>query len=272
MIFYSVVNSVAFNLGPIPVHWYGLIIGSAIFLALYLTMREAKRLDINPDYFVDLVMYGVPAAIIGARLYYVIFRWEYYGQHPGEIIAVWQGGLAIHGGLIGALLVGFLYARRNKLSYWLLADIAAPSILLGQAIGRWGNFINQEAHGGPITENTRWIIDLLPGWIAEQMNIQGVYYHPTFLYESLWSITGVILLMFWLRRQPWVRRGEVFLSYFIWYSIGRFFIEGLRTDSLMLTESLRVAQVISIVIIAAACILIWYRRRAGYADKQYGKQ
>lgn len=272
MTFLSVIDSVAFRIGPISVHWYGIIIGSAIFLALYLAIREAKRLGIDPNHFVDVVMYGVPAAIIGARIYYVTFRWEYYSQNPGEIIAIWQGGLAIHGALIGAFLAGLIYSRVKKISFWLMADVAAPSILLGQGIGRWGNFINQEAHGGPITEQSQWIINILPAWIAEQMNIGGVYYHPTFLYESIWNFAGVLLLVFWLRRQPWVRRGEVFLVYFIWYSIGRFFIEGMRTDSLMLTETLRIAQVMSIGIIMVASVLWWYRRAYGFADKKYGEE
>ncbi|OEF97835.1 prolipoprotein diacylglyceryl transferase [Desulfuribacillus alkaliarsenatis] len=272
MFFYSVIDSVAFRIGPLSVHWYGIIIGSAIFLALYLALREAKRLGINQDYFVDVVMFGVPAAIIGARLYYVAFRWEYYGQNPGEIIAVWQGGLAIHGGLIGALLAAYIYTRVKNISFWMMADVAAPSFLLGKAMGRWGNFINQEAHGGPITEKSQWIIDILPWWIAEHMNIGGVYYHPTFLYESLWNVAGILLIIFWLRRQDWVRRGDVFLGYAIWYSVGRFFIEGMRTDSLMLTETLRIAQVMSGGIIIGAAVLMWYRRANGYADKKYGEQ
>jgi len=272
MIFFSVIDPVAIKIGPWPIHWYGLIIGSAIFLALYLAIREAKRININPDYFVDVVMYGVPAAIIGARIYYVIFRWEYYSQNPGEIIAVWHGGLAIHGGLIGALLVGYIYSRLKKISFWTLTDVAAPSILLGQAIGRWGNFINQEAHGGPITENYQWLINILPQFISEQMNIQGVYYHPTFLYESLWSLVGVLLLMLWLRRQPWIRRGEVFLSYLIWYSVGRYFVEALRTDSLMIGDTLRTAQVTSIIIIITASVLLLYRRKSGNANAKYGEQ
>ncbi len=271
MTYFAVFDSVAFYIGSRPVQWYGLIIGFGIFLGLYLATREAKRVGISPDFFVDLVLYGVPIAIVCARLYYVVFKWDYYSQHLDEIVAIWNGGLAIHGGLIGAVLTGYIYTRIKKISFWTMADIAAPSILLGQAIGRWGNFMNQEAHGGPITESTQWIMDILPSWISEQMNIQGVYYHPTFLYESLWSLVGVILLIFWLRKQPWVRNGEVFLGYLIWYSLGRFFVEGMRTDSLMLTDMLRIAQVISIVIIIVAAAIIWFRRTQGYANKRYGE-
>ncbi|OEH86804.1 prolipoprotein diacylglyceryl transferase [Desulfuribacillus stibiiarsenatis] len=267
---FSVIDSVALQLGPIQIHWYGLIIGSGIFLALYIALREVKRLGLNPDHYIDVVLVGVPVAVIFARIYYVAFQWDYYGQNPGEIFAIWQGGLAIHGALIGTILTGYIYVRMKKISFWNMGDIAAPSILLGQAIGRWGNFINQEAHGGPITEETQWIINILPNWIAEQMNIGGTYYHPTFLYESLWSIAGVLLIIFVLRYQTWIRRGEIFLSYLLWYSVGRFFIEGMRTDSLMITESLRTAQVISIVLILLSVFALWYRRKYGYADEKYG--
>lgn len=242
-------NPIAFQLGPIAVHWYGIIIGLGALLGLWLAVREGERRGLHKDTFVDLVLFAIPIAILCARAYYVIFQWGYYSEHPDQIIQIWNGGLAIHGGLIGAVLTGIIYAKVKGLSFWKLADIGAPSILLGQAIGRWGNFMNQEAHGEAVSraflENLH-----LPDFIINQMYIDGQYYQPTFLYESLWSFTGVVVLL--LLRKANLKRGELFLIYVIWYSMGRYFIEGLRTDSLMLTENLRIAQVISIVLILCA--------------------
>ena len=259
-------NPIAFQLGPIAVHWYGIIIGLGALLGLWLAVREGERRGLHKDTFVDLVLFAIPIAILCARAYYVIFQWGYYSEHPDQIIQIWNGGLAIHGGLIGAVLTGIIYAKVKGLSFWKLADIAAPSILLGQAIGRWGNFMNQEAHGEAVSraflENLH-----LPDFIINQMYIDGQYYQPTFLYESLWSFTGVVVLL--LLRKANLKRGELFLIYVIWYSMGRYFIEGLRTDSLMLTENLRIAQVISIVLILCAAALIAYRRVKGREIKRY---
>lgn len=259
-------NPIAFHLGPIAVHWYGIIIGLGALLGLWLAVREGERRGLHKDNFVDLVLFAIPIAILCARAYYVIFQWGYYSEHPDQIIQIWNGGLAIHGGLIGAVLTGIIYAKVKGLSFWKLADIAAPSILLGQAIGRWGNFMNQEAHGEAVSraflENLH-----LPDFIINQMYIDGQYYQPTFLYESLWSFTGVVVLL--LLRKANLKRGELFLIYVIWYSMGRYYIEGLRTDSLMLTANLRIAQVISIVLILSAAALIAYRRFKGREIKRY---
>lgn len=260
-------DRVFLELGPLTIYWYGVIIGAGALLGLYLAIREGVKRGVHKDTFVDIVLYAIPIAILSARAYYVIFRWEYYAAHPGEIIQIWEGGLAIHGGLIGALITGLVFAKKRGLSFWKLADIAAPSIILGQAIGRWGNFMNQEAHGGPVTraflENTL----MLPDFIVNQMYINGQYYHPTFLYESIWNIVGFFILL--SLRKVNLKRGEIFLSYVIWYSIGRYFIEGMRTDSLMLMEGIRMAQFISIVLVVAAIIVWWFRRAKGYAKLRY---
>ncbi|MBM7618321.1 phosphatidylglycerol:prolipoprotein diacylglycerol transferase [Bacillus tianshenii] len=251
---------------PITIYWYGAIIGTGALLGLWIAMRESERRGLNKDVFVDLVLFAIPIAIICARLYYVIFQWDYYGANPGEIIKIWEGGLAIHGGLIGAIATGVVFAKIRGISFWKLADIGAPSIILGQAIGRWGNFMNQEAHGGEVTRGFLEGLHL-PQFIIDQMYINGTYYHPTFLYESIWNFVGFGLLL--LLRRVNLRRGELFLSYVIWYSIGRFFVEGMRTDSLMLTESLRIAQVISIALVLLAIGLIVVRRMTGLANKKY---
>lgn len=259
-------NRVAIDLGGIQIYWYGIIIGVGVMLGLWLAIRESERRGLHKEVFVDLILFAVPISIICARIYYVIFQWGYYSQHPGEIIQIWNGGIAIHGALIGAVLTAIVFAKVRRVSFWKLVDIAAPSLLLGQAIGRWGNFMNQEAHGGEVTrvflENL-----YLPEFIINQMYINGTYYHPTFLYESLWNLMGVAILLF--LRKVNLRRGEIFLSYLIWYSIGRFFVEGLRTDSLMLTETLRMAQVISITLIVVALAVLIYRRLSGTEKQRY---
>lgn len=271
----GVIDPVALQLGPITINWYGVIIGFAALLGLILALKEAEKLGFNKDLILDLIMYAIPAALIGARVYYVIFRWnEYYSIYPGEIIAIWHGGLAIHGGLIGAFLTGIIFAKVKKVSFWRIGDLMAPSIILGQAIGRWGNFVNQEAHGGPVTRT--FLENLhLPNFIIEQMYIKDPvtggyqYYHPTFLYESLWNFLGFITLLIFRRKLP-VKRGDIFLIYLIWYSVGRFFVEGLRTDSLMLFGMLRAAQVVSLVFILVAVVLFIVRRKKGYAKERYG--
>ncbi|AZU63930.1 prolipoprotein diacylglyceryl transferase [Neobacillus mesonae] len=262
---YPALDPIAFNLGPIPVHWYGVIIGSGLALALYIAIREANRRKLPQDTFADLMLWAIPIAIISARIYYVIFEWDYYSQHPADIPKIWGGGIAIHGALIGAVITAIIFTRKRGISFWKLADIAAPSIILGQAIGRWGNFMNQEAHGREVSRSFLEGLHL-PDFIINQMEIDGVYYHPTFLYESLWNFAGFILLI--LLRRVNLRRGEMFLSYVIWYSIGRFFVEGMRTDSLML-GSLRMAQTISIALIIAAIAIIYYRRKKGHSDVRY---
>ncbi|WP_230303276.1 prolipoprotein diacylglyceryl transferase, partial [Peribacillus simplex] len=203
-------NPIAIDLGPIQVHWYGLIIGFGVLLGLIIALRESERRGLDKEIFTDMILFAVPIAIICARIYYVIFQWEYYSQNPGDIIKIWNGGIAIHGALIGSVLTAIVFAKVKKVSFWKLADIAAPSLLLGQAIGRWGNFMNQEAHGGEITRSFLENMHL-PEFIINQMYINGAYYHPTFLYESIWNIVGVIILL--SLRKVNLRRGELFLTY-----------------------------------------------------------
>lgn len=251
-------NRIAIEIGPLTVYWYGIIIGLGVILGYILATKEAQRFGLEKDIFADLLLWALPVALISARIYYVLFKWEYFSENPSEIIAIWEGGIAIHGALIGATITAVVFAKKRGISFWKLADIAAPSIILGQAIGRWGNFMNQEAHGGPVTrvflENLN-----LPTLIIDQMFIGGQYYHPTFLYESIWNLAGFAVLL--LLRRIKLRQGELFLSYIIWYSIGRFFVEGMRTDSLMLTETLRIAQFISILLIVSSVIIWFYKRK-----------
>lgn len=257
------------ELGPFTIYWYGVIIATGAYLGLWLAMRESQRLGLKKDIFVDLVVFAIPAAIVCARIYYVIFEWDRYKNGSFmDMIAIWEGGIAIHGALIGAVLTAIIFSKVRNVPFWQLADIAAPSIILGQAIGRWGNFINQEAHGYAVSEGFyNNFMQYLPDFIVQQMCIDGIMYHPTFLYESVWNILGLIFLLVLRRFNP--RRGELFLSYVIWYSFGRYFIEGMRTDSLYIIANLRTAQVISICLILLAVGLIMYRRIKNKANVHY---
>lgn len=259
-------NRVFFQLGPITIYWYAVFIMSGVALGLFLAIREGKRVGISPEFFYDLVTYGLPISIICARLYYVLFNLNYYLANPGDIIKIWQGGLAIHGGVIGATIFGYIFCKKRKMTFWLVADIAGSSFIIAQAIGRFGNFMNQEAHGGVVPGATldaqREFLQSLfiPDFIVNNMYINGAYYHPTFLYESLWNAAGFLIIVFILRKLSGLLIGEIAAFYAIWYSIGRYFIEGMRTDSLMLTESIRVAQFISIVTIVVVLIAVILRR------------
>lgn len=246
----SIPDPVAFRIGSHPIYWYGILIAVAILLGTFLVLREGEKQKLDQDHLLNIILVVIPAAFLGARLYYVIFNWTYYSQNPSEIWAVWHGGLAIHGGLLGGFLAGYFMLRKYRLNFWQAADLASPSIILGQAIGRWGNFFNQEAYGYEVDPST------LP-WA---MYIDGAYRHPTFLYESLWDL-GVFIFLLWLRRRKKRQWGDVFLSYVVLYSLGRLMIEGLRTDSLMLTANLRVAQVVSAVAIVIGLLLIFYRHK-----------
>ncbi|WP_425393681.1 prolipoprotein diacylglyceryl transferase [Cohnella panacarvi] len=297
IMFRLLLDPIAFELGPISVHWYGIILGLAALSALLIAIQEGKRFGIIPDFFLDLMLYGVPSSLIVARLYYVLFKWDYYSEHPGEIVQIWNGGIAIYGALIGALICGFFYIRAKGYSFWRIVDVCAPSLLIGQAIGRWGNYVNQEAYGGEVEESFLRDTLHIPSFIVDQMNVQGVYHHPTFLYESLWSFVGLAIL-FIIRRRRFLRAGELFFSYFIWYSIGRFFIEPLRTDSLAFQGpdwlaslmnglwspmkalfdqgylnpaegNVRVSQLLALLIVIVGIVLIALRRKMGWAKERY---
>lgn len=224
-------NPIAFSIGSLEVHWYGLILGFGALMGLVFAIWEGKRFKIPQEFFMDLLLLGVPSAIIAARIYFVAFMWDDYKNNLLDIFKIWNGGIAIYGALIGAIICAVIFTRRRGYNFWRIADICAPSLLIGQLIGRWGNFVNQEAYGGPTTEGFLSDYLHLPSFIVNQMNVQGTFHHPTFLYESLWNLVGLVILII-LRRQKFLRAGELFFSYFIWYSIGRFFIEALRTDSL----------------------------------------
>ncbi len=237
---------IIFQLGPLAIRWYGLLIATAVLIGVTLSQYLAKLRDVNPDLLGDLVVWLVLAAIPGARLYYVLFEWEQYQQNPIDMIAIWKGGIAIHGAIIGGAIAALIFARLNKISFWQLADLVAPSLILGQAIGRWGNFFNSEAFGSPT--DLPWKLYIPPQNRPPEL-VNFDYFHPTFLYESVWNLMvfGLLIFLFFrgLRGKPQLKIGTLSLVYMAAYSSGRIWIEGLRTDSLMLGP-LRIAQFVSL--------------------------
>ncbi|MFM2060873.1 MAG: hypothetical protein RLZZ507_543 [Cyanobacteriota bacterium] len=237
---------IIFELGPVVIRWYGLLIASAVLIGVSLSQYLAKRRHVNPELISDLSIWLVIGAIPAARLYYVLFQWPEYSQHPERIIAIWQGGIAIHGAIIGGVAAALIFAKLKKMSFWQLADLVAPSLILGQAIGRWGNFFNSEAFGRPT--DLPWKLYIPPDRRPPSL-VNFEYFHPTFLYESLWNLMvfALLLTLFFraLSGKPRLKVGTLFLVYWVAYSLGRFWIEGLRTDSLMLGP-LRIAQMVSL--------------------------
>lgn len=255
---------ILFKLGPLTLRWYGLLIATAVALGLFLSQALAKRQGVNPNLIADLAIWLVIGAIPMARLYYVLFQWDYYSQNPVQILAIWQGGIAIHGAILGGAIALILFARHHRLSLWQLADLVAPSLILGQAIGRWGNFFNSEAFGGPT--NLPWKLFIPMEQRPEALKAFS-YFHPTFLYESLWNLMvfGLLIILFF--RLSKARRGTLILVYAITYSLGRLWIEGLRTDSLMLGP-LRIAQLVSLGLILLGSLGLWwlYGRKQSLPD------
>ncbi len=246
------------DLGAIQIRWYGLLIASAVLIGISLSQNLATRRKFDPQLIADFAIWGILAAILGARIYYVLFEWQSYAQRPEDIFAIWKGGIAIHGAIIGATLAGLIFAKKNRVSFWQLADLIVPALILGQAIGRWGNFFNSEAFGAPT--NLPWKLYIPPtNRPLEYMSYK--YFHPTFLYESIWNL-GVfallIFIFFWgLRNRNKLKTGTLTLVYLIFYSSGRVWIEGLRTDSLMFGP-LKIAQLVSLGAIAFGIFgLIW---------------
>ncbi|MCF8011831.1 MAG: prolipoprotein diacylglyceryl transferase [Clostridiales bacterium] len=249
------IDPVALEIGSITVRWYGITMASAFIMGTILAYYRAASNKIDPDHILNLITLIIPFSIIGARIYYVIFEWENYAGNFYEIIAIWHGGLAIHGGIIGGIAAGLIYTRIKQLPPLKIADILSPSLILGQAIGRWGNFINQEAHGGPVSHT---FINRFPEFIEKQMYINGQYYHPTFLYESFWDLLVFIILI--LRWPGKKFQGEIMLLYLALYSLGRFFIEAMRTDSLMIGP-LMVAQLVSAILVIGSTAGLIYGHR-----------
>ncbi|CQR71294.1 Prolipoprotein diacylglyceryl transferase [Sporomusa ovata DSM 2662] len=259
-------EKIAFSIGTIQFNWFGLILATAIIIAVAISWYYVRLRNENSDSLLELTLYSLPVGLVTARAYYVIVNWQLYAANPNEILQVKHGGLAIHGAIIGVTLTIWVYCQVKKISFWRWADMLAPGLIFGQAIGQWGNFINQDVVGYPTDVGWGIYIDYNyrpPGY--EQFD----FFHPIFLYECLWDLIvfSILIIMTWLlaKYPSKSATGSVFLLYIILYSAGRFVIEGLRLDSEMFGVW-RLAQLVSvIVIIVAGVLMLWrnYKRKAG---------
>ena len=244
-------NPIAFTIGGLEVRWYGVLIATGFLLAIILSYKKADSHQIDSDSVLDFAIWMIPFSIIGARLYYVIFSWDLYRYNPITVFDIRSGGLAIHGGLIAGILTAIFFCKAKQINLFNLGDLIFPQVALAQAIGRWGNFFNGEAHGGPTD---------LPWAIL----VDGQRVHPTFLYESIWCLILFLLLSYMDKKRSFT--GQIFMLYGMLYSAERFFVEGLRTDSLMI-GSLRQAQVISAATFCLCLAIYIYRQSKYKGDK-----
>ncbi|MPM39275.1 Prolipoprotein diacylglyceryl transferase [bioreactor metagenome] len=238
-----------FGIEGFNIAWYGIIIVSGMILGVILAMHRAKKRNIKADIILDFILLALPFAIVCARIYYVIFEWDSYADNLLKILAINQGGLAIYGGVIGGFIAAFVFSKHNKFPFMTLADLVIPSLILGQAVGRWGNFVNQEAFGNIITNPK---LQFFP--VAVYIERLGQWHQATFFYESMWNLALLtIVLMLGHKR---VKDGTLLSTYFIGYGIGRFLIEGLRTDSLYILPGIRVSQMLSLILVAMGIVLL----------------
>lgn len=261
-------DGIALDLGFIQIYWYSICMLLAIIAGATIAYIEVKKQNISMDFFINMLFWTIIFGIIGARLYYVLFNLEYYLKNPVEILEIWNGGLAIHGAVIAGVLWIWYYTRKYKVKTLKILDIAATGMLLSQAIGRWGNFFNGEAHGGIVSLEFLQKLPI-PQFIIDGMYIGGVYYHPAFLYESVWNIIGFIIILI-LKRNKYRKTGQITGFYLMWYSFGRFFIEMLRTDSLML-GSIKVAMLISIILFIVGLLMFILLRKGSRFDRLYNE-
>lgn len=257
-------NRVAFNIFGFNVYYYSLCILLGVIVAYILITREGKRQGLPKEFISDLIFYTLIIGILGARVYYCVFNLDYYLANPSEILKIYNGGLAIHGGVIAGLIFVYFYTKKKNVSFIKILDIVAPAVIIAQSFGRWGNFFNQEAHGGITTYQNLKNMHI-PEFIINGMHIEDKYYYPTFFFESIWCLIGFIILMI-TRKNKNLRKGFQIGFYFIWYGIGRFFIETLRTDSLMFF-GLKIAQIVSLIGIIIGIIIIVTNRNKKYYNE-----
>lgn len=266
----QVFDSTAIRIGGFAIQWYAILIALGAFLGYRLFKRETHKMGYEEDIILDLVFWAIMLGFLGARLYYVVFKLDYYLANPSQILNIRGGGMAIYGGVIGGVLTVLYFSKKYDLSLLSLLDAVSPAMLIAQSIGRWGNFMNQEAHGGPVSRDFLQGLHL-PVWLIEQMKIQGVYYHPTFLYESVWNLLGFILILSIRHRKKLLLSGEIASFYLIWYGFGRFMIEGMRTDSLY-WGPVRVSQVLSLLLMLVGLVFVIYQRRNSFPYQYYTDQ
>lgn len=253
-------NQIFLRIGNIYIYWYSVILLFAFIIGCTLVFKEAKEKNIKKEKIEDFLFYTIPISLIGARIYYVLFNLDYYLKYPVDIIKVWEGGLAIHGGIIAGFICLLYFSKKNKIKIIKMLDILVIGLIIGQIIGRWGNFMNGEAFG-PVTSLEFLKKIHLPKFIIDGMFIEGKYHHPTFLYESLWNLIGLIIILV-IKNTKINKEGLVTSIYLIWYGIGRFLIESLRTDSLMFFN-IKIAQLVSILFILIGIIVFIYYIKKG---------
>ncbi len=259
-------NPVIFSIGSFQIRWYSVIMLIAFLVGSFFISREVKRFDIEKDFIFNLLFWTLIFSIFGARIYYVIFDWEYYSANISEIWKIWNGGLAIHGGIIAGLLTIIVYTKKYKVRTLRYLDYIVVGLIIGQAIGRWGNFFNSEAHG--IATSLEHLQNLhIPQFIIEGMKIKGVYYTPTFFYESIFCLLGFIFLLI-IRRNKYIKVGTPTALYLIIYGGIRFFIEKSRTDALMFC-GFKIAMIVSVIMVIIGVIMIIINSKKGKFEDLY---
>ncbi len=261
-------NPVAFSILGFDIRFYSLLILIGVVIGYIMIVKEAKRFDISSDFMFNLFFWTIIIGIIGARLYYVVFNWEYFSSHVGEIWQIWQGGLAIHGGILFGLVTISIYTKKHNIRLGRILDIVVIPLILAQAIGRWGNFFNSEAYGAATTLSHLRSMHI-PEFIIRGMRINGIYYTPTFFYESIWCLVGFAIMLL-MRRRKFVKIGQLTGIYMVWYGVGRFFIEASRTDSLIFL-GFKVAQLVSILMIIVGIVLFVRGVRKGKYEDLYNE-
>ena len=261
-------NPIALQIGLFSIKWYSLMILLGVVVGIGLLLKEGKKYNYPKDFLFNLCFWAIIFGFIGARIYYVLFNFDIYKNDPISIFKIWEGGLAIQGGLIAGSITMYLYCKKYNVRLLKITDMAVPGILLAQSIGRWGNFFNMEAHGGAVLRSTLESFHI-PEFIINGMNINGVYYHPTFFYESLWCLLGFIIFIL-LKHYKYLKVGSLTFSYLCFYSVGRFVIEALRTDSLMI-GGFKVAQILSIILFIIGIIGLMLETRKGKFEDLYSE-
>lgn len=261
-------DRILFRIGNIEIAWYSVLIAVGALIAISLVIKEGKRFGMQSDFIFNLCFWAIIFGIIGARLYYVLFNLEYYTNF-WDIFKIWEGGLAIHGGLIFGFITVLIFCKKYDVKAIRIFDYAAPALLIAQAIGRWGNFFNSEAHGAATTLSHLQSLHI-PEFIIKGMKIDGIYYEPTFFYESVLCLIGFILIMI-IRRNKYIKEGQITAMYLIWYGVVRFFIEIKRTDALML-GGFKVAEIVSIIMVLIGLIIIFITSRKGHFEDLYNQQ
>ena len=263
-------SPVIFTIFGFEVRWYSVLILLSVIISYFLIIIETRKFKIKSEYVTNLLFWTIIFGILGARIYYVLFNLDYYLANPKEIVMVWHGGLAIHGGIIAGLITIIFYTRRYNVKTLKILDIMAPVLIISQAIGRWGNFFNSEAYGSIVEYNTLVNMKIIPQYIIDHMYIDGAYRLPMFYFESLACLIGFLIILF-IRRRKYIKNGQVFSFYLIWYGIVRFIIEIFRSDSLMLFN-IKVAQIVSVLMVLAGIVIIIKQRRKPLLDELYNKQ